>query len=115
MNDLQISKLGIGIITTIVVVKILKNFFKLPRPDINKKGYGFPSTRSAVIAFIITYLIFTNKLSNKTKILLILVFLSACFLKYYMNEHSIEQLIVGAIIGIFIARFLKKNYIDNFI
>tara|TARA_B100001093_G_C26189335_1_gene743275 strand:- start:196 stop:543 length:348 start_codon:yes stop_codon:yes gene_type:complete len=115
MNDLQISKLGIGIITTIVVVKILKNFFKLSRPDISKKGYGFPSTRSAVLGFIITYLIFTNKLSNKTKILLTLVFLSGCFLKYYMEEHSIEQLIVGSIIGIFIAWFLKKNYINNLI
>tara|TARA_B100001094_G_C18082115_1_gene745769 strand:+ start:328 stop:669 length:342 start_codon:yes stop_codon:yes gene_type:complete len=112
MNDSQTQKLGIGILLSIIIVKILKNYFKIARPDINLKGYGFPSTRGAVIFFIITYLIFNNKLSKKTKILLLLIALFVCFLKYYMNEHSIFQLFCGALIGILISYILTNMHVQ---
>lgn len=113
MNDLEVSKLGIGILLTILIIKFLKNYFKILRPDKTLKGYGFPSTRGGVIFFIITYLIYNNKLSKKTKLLLFLIALFACYLKYYLNEHSIFQLFIGALIGIFISFILSKNYIDK--
>jgi len=113
MNDLQASKCGIGILLTIILIKFLKNYFKISRPDKTLKGYGFPSTRGGVLFFIISYLIFNNKLSTKTKLLLFVIGIFLCFLKYYFNEHSIQQLLIGALIGIFISFIISKNYINK--
>ena len=113
MNDLQITKFGYGILLTIVFIKFLKNYFKIYRPNKTLKGYGFPSTRGGVIFFIISYLLYNNKLTKRTKLLLFLIGLFVCFLKYYLNEHTIIQLIVGALIGICISYLLTNNYLDK--
>ena len=100
MNDKHILKFFIGLITLQLIVKVIKNIIKDKRP-ISKRTYGMPSTRSAFIFYIITYFMINFKLYNATKLLLLLGALISVYAKYYMREHTFNQLLVGAMIGSF--------------
>lgn len=102
MKENQIVLLLGGILFSQIISKILKNFIKQSRP-IKTKTYGMPSSRATILSFIVFYLILTNKLSNKSKFIIILIGLISLFMKYYLKEHSLSQLIVGVILGSIIA------------
>lgn len=113
MDDKNIIKLGVGIIIIQLLVKIIKKIVRQPRPKNplgNKlKTFGMPSSRSAIVFFVITYLILSlkNKTISKIAILLSVGFLSA-FIKFIMKEHSFLQLLVGTLIGISSGFIIKK-------
>lgn len=102
MKENQIVLLLGGILFSQIISKILKNFIKQSRP-IKTKTYGMPSSRATILSFIVIYLILTNKLSNKSKFIIILIGLISLFMKYYIKEHALSQLIVGVILGSIIA------------
>lgn len=107
MNDKEAKKLLFGILLCYVVAKILKKLIKQSRP-IKGKTYGMPSSRSTVMAFIIFFLIMSYNFSMKTNIILVLIGLATLLIKYYLKEHSINQLIFGIILGCLIAYIIKK-------
>jgi len=110
-SDKYVLKLFLGLIFLQVLVKFLKNLFKESRP-IKSKTYGLPSTKAASLCFIATYLILTNKLKQSTIILLLLGLIVPLFMKYYIKEHSIKQLVVGGIVGIISAYSVTIVYKD---
>lgn len=108
MEDKNIIKLGIGILIVQLLVKIIKKIVRQPRPNGSTlKTYGMPSSRTAIVFFVITYLILSlkNKTVSKITILLSVGLLSA-FVKWIMKEHSFVQLFVGTFIGILIGFIL---------
>ena len=107
MNNNQISKFVIGIIMLQILVKLLKNIIKQSRP-IKSKTFGMPSTRAAVISFICIFIYLHNKnINNTTLYILIIVPIVSCLMKYVLKEHSFLQLLIGSIIGICFAIFIK--------
>jgi len=112
MKDKNIIIFYGGLILLQYIVKFLKKTLKQKRP-IEKNTYGMPSTKSATLFYIMTYLIVMNNLDKKTKIILFILAVTGILYKLLYKEHSIEQIGVGAIIGIFYAYFVK--YIINHI
>ena len=102
MKENQIILLLGGILFSQIISKILKKFIKQSRP-IKTKTYGMPSSRATILSFIVFYLILTNKLSNKSNFIIILIGLISLLMKYYLKEHSLSQLIFGIILGSIIA------------
>jgi len=102
MKENQIILLLGGILFSQIISKILKKIIKQSRP-IKTKTYGMPSSRATILSFIVFYLILTNKLSNKSNFIIILIGLISLFMKYYLKEHSLSQLIFGIILGSIIA------------
>ena len=107
MNDLQTRNFSIGILVVIIVVRILKNVIKQPRPIMTKGAtWGMPSSRAATLFFICAYLILVDNLSKTTQRVLIGCALLGCIMKYVSKEHSLLQLIIGAIIGLIMAKLI---------
>lgn len=110
MDDDKAQKFILGLGFVMILVKILKKFFKAPRPNMTDGStYGLPSTRAASLFYIVIFLILNNKLSKKTIITLFVTIIVCCLIKYYMKEHSIKQLTIGALLGTSIAYLLSKK------
>ena len=109
MDDKNIIKLGLGIIIVQAIVKLLKKIIRQPRPNGSTlKTYGMPSSRTAIVFFVVTYLIFSLKRKTTNKIIILLsVGLLSAFLKFIMKEHSFIQLLIGGIIGFSFGYLLK--------
>ena len=99
-SDKYVLKLFLGLIFLQILVKFLKKLFKESRP-IKSNTYGLPSTKAATLVFIATYLILTNKLRDYTVIIIVTAMLLPLFMKYYSKEHSLKQLVVGSMVGVF--------------
>ena len=110
MKEKEIVIFYIGIITLQYIVKLLKNIIKQNRP-IQSNTYGMPSTKSATLFFILSYLFINNKITTKNKILLIILSIIGISYKLYYKEHSLIQIIIGALIGIIYAYIL--SYLNN--
>lgn len=109
MKDADIQKFAVGLGAMFLLVKILKRYFKMPRPMMRKGStFGMPSTRAATIFFIVALLILCNKVSTTTILMLVAMALIACSIKYIMKEHSLNQLFVGAILGTVVAWLLYR-------
>jgi len=109
MKDSDIQKFAIGLGAMFLLVKISKNYFKMPRPIMWKDStFGMPSTRATTIFFIVVFLILCNKISTTTILMLVTMALIACSIKYIMKEHSLNQLFVGAILGTVVAWLLYR-------
>ena len=110
MNDVGTKKFIFGLLIVIVIVKILKRIIRQDRPQMNgKTDYGMPSTRAGIVFFIAIYLLLENdKLSQSTRIFLIMFACMSSYMKYYLNEHTISQLLLGGIIGVLVAYILHK-------
>jgi membrane-associated phospholipid phosphatase len=106
-SDKGVLKFFGGLLSLQIIVKLVKQFVKESRP-IKTKTYGMPSTRSAFMFFIVTYLIFTNNLKNETKLLLVGGALLSIYMKYHLKEHTINQLLVGGLLGIGYAYLIYK-------
>jgi len=109
MEDIVAIKLLGGITFTFFIVKILKKIIKQNRP-IKSKTYGMPSSRSSLVAFIITFLLLNYNYKNKTKYLLSFFGLISIYMKYYLKEHSFKQLLVGIILGIILGYIVNKCF-----
>ena len=104
MKEVDIQKFVGGLVFIIILVKCLKKLIRAPRPYMEKDStFGMPSTRAASLFFIITFLILVNKVSQRTIVFLIGCAVICCVVKYVMKEHSLPQLVAGAIMGVVIA------------
>ena len=109
MNDFETCKFGVGLIFVIILVKILKNTIKQPRPVMLKGStWGMPSSRAACLFFTFTFLILMGGLSQTMKYILLGYALLGCAFKYVGNEHSLIQLTVGALVGMGMAKCIEK-------
>ena len=98
-SDKEVLKFFGGLVTLQFIVKISKHLIREDRPK-KSNTYGMPSSRAAFMFFIVSYLIFTNKLKNTTILILIGLSLLSVYAKFYMDEHNMKQLFFGACIGI---------------
>lgn len=110
MKDKNIIIFYGGLILLQYLVKFLKKIIKGDRP-IKSKTYGMPSTKSATLFYIMTYLMIMNNIEKRTKITLFILAIVGILYKLMYKEHSYEQVIIGAIIGIFYGYIVK--YITN--
>ena len=113
MDNFGIVKLAVGILGVQVSAKVLKKLIRQKRPyPLSKysKTYGMPSSRSAIVFYIITFLILSLEKGYDKRILLILISvgLFSAALKYIMREHTFTQLLSGASMGIFMGYLIKK-------
>ena len=99
-----------GMLAVILVIKLLKRIIKAPRPRMFKGStFGMPSTRAGISFFVVVYLMLLNKsISINTMMILFVLSLIPCALKYIMEEHSLMQLLVGGVIGSMVAYFIHK-------
>jgi membrane-associated phospholipid phosphatase len=106
-----------------IINQILKNYFKQPRPDrpvkflesdnFSKRKFGMPSGHSQLSFFSIffAYLV-TNKFFPWILLLLLVGFI-VIYERLLFRNHTLYQLISGAIIGAVIA-YLSYNIISLF-
>jgi len=102
ITDADLIIVSMGSIAMQTVVKVLKKLIRQRRPagNSNTNTYGMPSTRAAMMFFIAVYWIFRLKtLEKRTAILLIIAAFISCCIKFVMIEHTIIQLIAGAVLG----------------
>lgn len=100
MKEYEIQKLVVGLVSVMLLVKILKRILRHPRPSMTDNStYGMPSTRSASLFFMMVFLLLVHELSTKTIALMIGGVVFCCTIKYIMKEHSLEQLVAGAVLG----------------
>ena len=102
MNDKKVIVFFSGILFLILLVKLLKYIIKQERPN-KSKGYGMPSSRAAIMSYILFFIIYNFNLKTLTKIIIISIAFVIIFLKYYLREHSPFQLLIGSILGKIIA------------
>ena len=102
MKDEDVQKFIIGLTIVILITRFLKNILKISRPK-KSSTYGMPSSKSSTLFYIIVFLLLFNKLSKETILIMIASILICCGIKYYSKEHSMFQLLVGAILGLSIA------------
>ena len=69
---------------------------------------GFPSGHMATITFFVTYLILTNKQSNKLVLLSLIVMTG--WARHYKYCHTLLQIIFGTIFGCFMALIWCKLF-----
>jgi membrane-associated phospholipid phosphatase len=84
------------------------------------ESYGMPSGHSIIAILTATFwtiYILNNSKNNLFKILSILILNSfcvlVCFSRIYLNCHTIQQVIIGAIIGFIFGKISYKYYINN--
>lgn len=103
----------------------LKNWIKQPRPkhplpyidDNQIKGfqiYGMPSGHAQIVSFTSTFLYLTK--GNRT-LLLVCLFISllTIYQRWSFRRHTIEQLIIGTIVGSsfsYILFWITKRYLE---
>lgn len=101
----------------------LKDYFKGSRPsnpkkfldddEFSKKKYGMPSGHSQLSFFSLAYSYFsTNKISTSI-ILMIITCLIVIYERLVYHNHTLFQLLSGAIIGIIIAYLSHKIFISS--
>ena len=103
----------IGLVASHEFAKILKKVIKQPRPDgAPLSSYGMPSDHSQFVAFTAVYL-FQVLVARQgiRKSALILTTLSmglTCFAVFYsrlyLRAHTVEQVVVGALLGLITGR-----------
>ena len=113
----------VGVFFNFIVNMILKGVIKQPRPEFNTKAfnialhtnsmryifgydiYGMPSGHAQTSFFITTFLYLVTRNSWIAFSFLLLSFIVMCQRVVY-NEHTILQVLVGAIIGILFGFFI---------
>lgn len=105
MNNNQIIVFFSSILFLNILVKLLKNLIKQSRP-ISTKTFGMPSSKSTIITFTLIYLISIHNYTNQTLIVIFVLSIFIIYIKHLYKEHSLLQLIVGAIIGFIFAKII---------
>jgi len=81
----------------------------------NEHKYGMPSDHAQLVFFALTY-IYLVKHSIYTLILELSIALLTCFQRWKYRRHTIEQIVIGSIIGIIMGGLsfsLTKKYIES--
>jgi len=113
----EASFVFISSLHTLAIVWILKNLFKIERPEnsiIKVDGYAFPSGHAALSIFLgyITYILFVKKLENKYKypitLGIIMLVISVGLSRLYFGVHTPIQVLAGYFIGIITPILIKK-------
>ena len=116
-RDLRYGLLVLGLLLSTIANEVAKKLIKQNRPAFSHKtGYGMPSDHSQFMTFwmvsIITY--FTARrvlrgwfflsfsVCNATLTALVM------YSRYYLDVHSVEQVLVGGIIGVVLGYFWTK-------
>ena len=98
MENKHIINLTFGILILKIITKCMKKILKKERPN-GLKG-GMPSFMGAITLYISTYLYLNSKNLSFNSVLSIILFIfGSLWIKYYMKEHTPEQLIMGGVIG----------------
>ena len=99
----------ITIIIIFLVIEVLKNIFKMPRPIgiVEETGYGFPS-RHAALAFGSFVIMQMRYMKYKWAFLLVAILIT--FSRLYLGVHYLADLIVGGAIGYYMAFFIDKKW-----
>ena len=112
-----------------ILNKVLKTTVQDPRPSggiplfegdevrymMKTHKYGMPSGHAQLVFFALTY-IYLVKHSIYTLILELSIALLTCFQRWKYRRHTINQIVVGSLLGIIIGGVsfsLTKKYIDN--
>ena len=97
-----------GLILSHELAKLVKRTVKQPRPDGSfLTSYGMPSDHSMFIVFISTYvilLVFANDGMKRrsqalTTLLMSGVSIAVCFSRLYLGVHTMQQVVVGVLMG----------------
>ncbi|CAO3648872.1 unnamed protein product [Cunninghamella blakesleeana] len=94
----------VGSCITAILAKLLKRSIKQPRPY-GQKGYGMPSTHSQVIMYFATYAVLVGyQLMPFWLITFICLFaMAVVWSRVQLKHHTLSQVLVGTMIGIFMA------------
>ena len=109
-----------GNILNSLLNKILKNYFKIARQKQKsfmghiEKSYAMPSGHSQVSTFNTTLLILIYKNIYLTLFSIILC-VNTFYQRYNYRNHTLAQIIIGALIGIIFALLSYNIYIKIFI
>jgi undecaprenyl-diphosphatase len=91
----------------------LKLLFKIPRPcaglSFCETGYSFPSGHAAVIFAAMSVAIVYSK-SRKMDFSFFALALIVSLSRVFLGVHTIEDIIVGGLIGFAVGRLVYKNY-----
>ncbi|RLN10545.1 hypothetical protein BBJ28_00000578 [Nothophytophthora sp. Chile5] len=105
-RDLDSISALLGQLINEVLNKVLKKAINQPRPDgAHLSGSGMPSAHSQFIAFFAAYVIaytMNNRRLVGQWLTIVSVFMLAvltCYSRAHLGYHSIEQIAVGALIG----------------
>ena len=121
----------VGIFLSFIVNNILKGVIKQPIPEFNTKSvsialqtnamryilgydiYGMPSGHAQTSFFITTFIYLVTRQVLIT-FFMILLSIMVMFQRVMYNEHTISQVLVGAIIGILFGVLIYHIGIDSF-
>lgn len=109
---------------TLLIVDIVKKITRVPRPVdalVQLSDYAFPSGHSAfafTMATVVFLFLINSKISKPSKVVLSIgLFLVAghtAYQRLLLQVHTLNQVIVGAILGIVVAMVVSKLF-DLFI
>lgn len=127
MRSFHIVYFTLTAATTVISAKILKRIIKQARPPraggkAKKKSYGMPSSHSAAIFFLNTYLqCLFNAAFTWQNICILLFFhgfaISVVWSRVRLGHHTESQVIAGSLFGFscaLVAFYLWKNYFSAF-
>ena len=98
----------ISIILIYLVIELLKNIFKVPRPiGADETGYSFPS-RHAALAFGTFVIMNLRYMKYKWAFLSVAILIT--FSRLYLGVHYLGDLIIGGAIGYYMAVFIDKKW-----
>ncbi|KAG5440713.1 hypothetical protein PCK2_000149 [Pneumocystis canis] len=87
----------------------LKQLIQQPRPSPTLTGYGMPSNHAQFISYLAGYLFMWHfyraqglpkRIYQRNIIVLLILVVSVCFSRVYLQYHSIWQVIVGFFVGV---------------
>ncbi|KAF1793049.1 hypothetical protein JG687_00010923 [Phytophthora cactorum] len=109
-RDLDSISMLVGQLVSVVSNKVLKKLINQPRPEgAYMSGPGMPSAHSQFMGFFAAYMvIYTWKRLNSRRRLeqwftifgVIMSAVLTCYSRIHLNYHSIDQVVVGAAVGV---------------
>ena len=105
----NIVKFTLLILFNSIINMVTKNILKQPRPTQNSFSfdtYGMPSGHAQAVWFMVFYNL--NKSTNKQNTLLITLAFISCAQRVYTNNHTLEQVLVGSLVGSILGLLASK-------
>jgi len=112
-----ILQLLVGLLLLNILVIVVKNVVKQPRPTTILKDYSFPSQHSANAFFLATFVAIlpiwqskrkTKQFKTLTIIGLYLIAALVAYSRIFINVHYWPDVIIGSIIGAIIALISRR-------